>query len=290
MALLQVVARLRLRLRVVRGRSFALPPCTVIVFNHQSDLDVPAMVTAAFPLASWPRHGGRVIFPGRSELFLPGFLALQSGAPDPIGRALFGVSIGPILARLGVFSVAKAGPRLFAAWVDDLTLACGPYRQIAALFAVDWLYRLRRGGIDSTTPIGAISSWHYRALLRHEVGSEILHQRVSRHLRLRTGRAASAQFDAMAALLRDGYLLVMAPEGQLSPDGRLQPFASGLHQLLRRAPQTAVLPAGLYYGTGGVRRTATVRFGPLLHGLAALPRQQCEAELSRWLRSLSRPG
>jgi 1-acyl-sn-glycerol-3-phosphate acyltransferase len=49
--------------------------------------------------------------------------------------------------------------------------------------------------------------------------------------------AYEAAFDAAAAVLRDGELLAIFPEGGITRDGRVQPFKGGIIKVLDRAAQ-----------------------------------------------------
>jgi len=61
--------------------------------------------------------------------------------------------------------------------------------------------------------------------------------------------AYDAAFDAAAAVLRDGELLAIFPEGGITADGRMQPFKGGIMKILERAQadglQVPVIPMAL---------------------------------------------
>ncbi len=94
---------------------------------------------------------------------------------------------------------------------------------------------------DRTRPVAARDYWDRGALRRH-LAAHVLHavlidrQRVSvRHNPL----------EALRAALDRGDSLLIFPEGTRSPDGRLQPFKSGLYHLARERPTLPLVPISL---------------------------------------------
>ena len=87
----------------------------------------------------------------------------------------------------------------------------------------------------------------------------------------RKGSARSSLRRAIE-VLREGWWLLLFPEGRCSPDGRLGPFKAGIG-LLAKTTGAVVVPVGIQ-GSGEIlppgrlwprRARATVTFGPPLH-------------------------
>ena len=77
--------------------------------------------------------------------------------------------------------------------------------------------------------------------------------------------AYEAAFDAAAAVLRDGELLAIFPEGAITADGTLQPFKGGVMKILERAEadglQVPVIPMALTNLWGSFFSRVEVRNG-----------------------------
>src|SRR5262249_23031697 len=119
---------------------------TIVVFNHTSDLDVPVAVVAVAPPGRVLAWIGRTTFVGRSDLFLPGFLALRFPELGPLRRFLFPLGLRPILRTLRVVEVGKSGPRLAAEWLEDLRRIHGGGARADTLLSPAWSERFRALG------------------------------------------------------------------------------------------------------------------------------------------------
>lgn len=77
--------------------------------------------------------------------------------------------------------------------------------------------------------------------------------------------AYEAAFDAAAAVLREGELLAIFPEGGITADGQLQPFKGGVMKILERAEadglQVPVIPMALTNLWGSFFSRVEVRHG-----------------------------
>jgi 1-acyl-sn-glycerol-3-phosphate acyltransferase len=272
-----VATQVRGHIRLARGA--VVRRRTIIVLRHKRDLDIPVLVRALF---GGPRHwrwAGSLVFAGRSDLYTPGFLALQFPQLRFVRRLLYPLAIGPILHRLGVVPVSKAGPRLVAEWIDALIDAYGGVSAASTLLAPDWL-SLQDAAPAAGITLDELRTRRHVAFLSLVAGPECLRPDAFRRIRLRLAQAARASLVEVVVALQHGYVLVMAPEGNLSPDGGLQPFRSGMYRLLQQVPGAAVLPVAITYDLldeGPLR--AFVRVGPAQHRLAALERRETETRI-----------
>lgn len=267
------------RVRVARAPGSAVRPRTIVVLRHKRDLDIPILVRVLFGGPRGWRWAGSLVFAGRSDLYTPGFLALQFPQLRRVRRLLYRLSIGPILYRLGIVPVSKAGPRLLAEWIDALVDAYGGESLVAELLAPGWLASLRPA-LPSGTTLAGLRSWRHVDVLSRMTGPECLRPAAFRRLRLRLAQAARGGLVEIVASLRRGDVLVMAPEGNLSPDGGLQPFRSGMYRLLQQAPGASILPFVITYDLLDTERPAAfVRTGTLLADLVPLDRREAEARI-----------
>src|SRR5579884_3024518 len=135
---------LQCRLRRITNEGATLRPCTILIFNHKRDLDIPLAVRSFFLPPTWLLAPGRLSFAGRADLFLTGFLALRLAPLDPLSRTLYEFSLEPVLRVLHVLPVRKSGPRMVAEWIADLEAAYGPDHPLHDLIRPAWLARAGR--------------------------------------------------------------------------------------------------------------------------------------------------
>ena len=76
---------------------------------------------------------------------------------------------------------------------------------------------------------------------------------------LTSPNAATRALDEIAAALSAGEAVAVFPEGEMSPDGRLQPFRPWVEQLLDRQPGVRVVEVAGAGRLGGNRRRAVRR-------------------------------
>ncbi|HZU77608.1 MAG TPA: hypothetical protein VFA70_12645, partial [Dehalococcoidia bacterium] len=217
LALFHAVTPAFVRPRITRPA--AARPGTIVAFTHATDLDVPVAVSSMIPLWRGPRWIGRTTFAGKSDLFLPGFLALAFPQLGPLRRPLFGVELRPVLRSLRVVPVSKSGPRLVAEWLYELQGVYGGAAPAAPLLSDAWQAELRAAGVPADATLAQLHAWPYHRLLAREAGAELLSPGAARRLRLHEAHAARDTLEELARPLREGALLFMAPEGELSPDG-----------------------------------------------------------------------
>jgi len=90
--------------------------------------------------------------------------------------------------------------------------------------------------------------FEYRAL--HEIPTDIavLKEGLSRKVRAESLRTIEKQLQDCADILNNGSICLLAPEGQLSPDGRFWPVRSGLYRLLSMtSADVKILPINTTY-------------------------------------------
>jgi hypothetical protein len=288
-ALFQLVTPLLTRTAVRRDPRARLAPPTIVAFAHKRDLDVPLLIAHLLGPPVWPRWLGRVTFAGSAHLFLDGFLGLyfpQLGRP--LRRLLYPISLGPVLRALRIVPLGLTGAQMVAEWIDGLRTIYPDDTPLSAVLSRHGLALARAAGVSPTLTLAEVRRWRYERLLMIQTGSELLNAAALGRLQYAQARAAPARFQVAADALQAGGALVIAPEGQLSPDGALQPPRSGVYRLLRTAPEAHVLPVATTYELLADERRPRAFFsiGPPLAGLAALPRREVEAVLYRELGRL----
>lgn len=240
--------RLRLRPQVFGREHLRLEPGTIVAPNHRSDNDVPVLVTALY--TQWARAVARgapwPTFATDDHAFLQGFL---SGYPEDIPlwlrRLLWPVRVGGVLERnlqcvpvrepteMRLVEVLRADPRL----------------ALDGQLPADLRAALARRAREQGRPVPERAEDVLHGIYADLLWTEVEHDQVAcpgdhwrEHL-----RAAVRDFRGLARTLESGGIVVIYPEGQLSPDGRIGPLRSGLASLARRGRARLVQPVAISY-------------------------------------------
>lgn len=258
-------------------------PGLVVVFNHKSDLDGPIIVPALY----WHFRGrgpiGRTAFVGGEHIFQPGFLAgYVMPRPAWLRPLLFHVSPAAVMRAIRCYPVPMAKRRFLAAHLTDLLKAAGdlPLGDVLSRSPDTVFPGVAAGATVRYVLRGAYAielfTLHDLNLFRPEIAEALIeYQRT-------TIRDA---IDGFAAVLDEGDALTVAPEGALTPDGRIGRIKSGLQQIVQRTTRDlALLPMGVTYdfmSTG--RPAAYLRIGSPVTGAKEWPAQEWPARVRRML-------
>jgi Acyltransferase len=240
--------RLRLRPRVFGLEHLRLEPGTIVAPNHRSDNDVPVLVSALYP--QWARAVARGVpwptFATDDHALLPGFL---SGYPPQI----------PLWLRQLLWPIRVGG-------VLERHLQCVPVREPTRMRLVEVLRAEPRLALDGQLPSELRAALVRRAAERHrpapQRAEDVLHGVYADLLWTEIDRddvachgdvwrehahAAVQDFRQLGQTLRSGGLVVIYPEGELSPDGRIGPLKHGMASLARRGRARWVQPVAICY-------------------------------------------
>lgn len=278
-ALFQAVMPLLAHTTVRRDLGAHLAPQTIVAFAHKRDLDVPALIAALLGPHVWPRWLGRVTFIGSADLYLDGFLGLyfpQLGRP--LRRLLYRTNLGPVLRALRIVPAGSTGTQMVAEWIDGLRSVFPATTPLSAVLSEHGLGLARAAGIEPRLTLAEARRWRNERLLTIQSERDLLTAEALRRLQIAQAWAAQSILEAAVAPLQAGGVVVIAPEGQRSPDGAQQPLRSGLHLLLREAPQARVLPVATTYDLlpDGRRPRLFLNIGAPLFDLGTLPRRQAD--------------
>ena len=240
--------RLRLRPRVFGLEHLRLDPGTIVAPNHRSDNDVPVLVAALYP--EWARVVARGVpwptFATDDHALLQGFL---SGYPPRI----------PLWLRQLLWPIRVGG-------VLERHLQCVPVREPTRMRLVEVLRAEPRLALDGQVPPEVRSALARRAAERHQpfpqraedvlngAYADLLWTLIDRDDVACHGdvwrehqRAAVHDFRQLGQTLRSGGIVVIYPEGELSPDGRIGPLKPGMASLARRGRARWVQPVAICY-------------------------------------------
>ncbi|HLJ80953.1 MAG TPA: hypothetical protein VKT52_05655 [Ktedonobacterales bacterium] len=269
----------------------ARAPHTYYVLSHKRDIDPIILVPPLLRHRGWRALAGGVRFAMRADAFSPGFLARLLG-PTPLAWALRPLALGGIVRGLGALPIESL-QRPTEEWLRD-TLRLdgdGPAGDALSPRALEQLAAAsgERASAVAAKPLSALFAWRYLAELRTLRGPDMLAGARRHNARRHVLAAVRAQLGALSAALRTYGSLLGAPEGGLSPDGRVRPIAGGLHRILRDAPaDTRVQPVVIVYDfmrTG--RPRVFIDLAPPLPDAVTLPGRLLHAELRRtWLAAM----
>jgi hypothetical protein len=240
--------RLRLRPRAFGLDRLRVEPGTIVAPNHRSDNDVPALVAALYP--HWARAVARGVpwptFATDDHVLQRGFLAgYPEGIPVRLRQLLWPINVGGVLER---------------------SLQCVAVREPMRMRLVEVLRADPRMALDGQLPPELRAALTRRAAERHlpvpEQAGDVLHGEyadllwtpverddVARHGEVWRDhlRAAVRDFGKLVETVRSGGVVVIYPEGELSPDGRIGALKPGLAALARRGKASWVQPVATCY-------------------------------------------
>lgn len=243
-ALFYLAPRLLYSLHVDGLDRFRHQPSTLIVVNHKRDLDSVILPATLFFGGTRPRRP--LWFAGREDMFVRGFLAMYTVVPLWLRRLLYEIDLTSVLGVLRVLPVRRFPERTMAEALREVLQVYGdrPLAEVLIPEEVSVLASSVRPG----TSVSAALSWRYRDVWQRPARLSAFTPAWTSRVRARQRAAVAAQMQRLADLLDRGGILYMAPEGVISPDGRLQVFRSGLRRILTlvRSP-IRLQPVGIAY-------------------------------------------
>lgn len=277
------ISRLCVRTRVSGLEHVSNEPGIILVFNHKSDLDGVVMVPAVY----WHIRGkgplGRMAFVGGEHIYQPGFLAgYVMPRPRWLRPLLFRLSAAGFMRGIRCYPIPMAKRRFLAAHLTDLLVSAGDMPLSAVLR--DSPEQIFPGVAPDATVSSVLHSRYAEELYAlHEL--DTFRPEIAAKLIERQRSTVRDAIDLFAAVLDEGDALVVAPEGGLSPDGRISRIKSGLRQIAAAAMrEVTLLPMSVTYdfmATG--RPTAYVRVGPPVYDAKQWPPEEWEQRLRRIL-------
>jgi hypothetical protein len=260
---------------------------------HKRDVDPMIEVPTILARWSWRALTRDVLFAIRSDAFTPRFLSRIVKEPGWFARLLSLLSLGGLLRFIGLRPIENIHSRPVELWLRNALRIEGdrPTAEVlTATFLQQWaqtcgeqVQRLAR------LPLSRLLSWNYRAILHSVTGAEIFQPEVYLRIKQYVLTELRQQLAELSSWLARGGALWGAPEGQLSPDGRIGAITAALHRLLRGGPpETAVVPISVMYDFMTVRRRKRVFVGlaPTIERAPHLPQCELDDRLRRaWLLS-----
>lgn len=267
-------------------------PCTYFGMAHKRDLDPIILIPSLIFHRGWRGREKALHFALRGDAFSPGYLARIVMQPRWISHFLRLLSIGTILRWLGTYPTESL-LRPTEEWIRELLEVKGDVSagevltpmilcEIAGATGESWQQ-------IADHPLSHLLSWRYHAALQYFHDSEILLGPVRRLIERRLISRIKQQLADLSSCLQSSGSLLGSPEGQLSPDAKLQPVNSALHRVLRNAPpDTRIIPIYLAYDYMTTRRRISifVDIAPSIEHAPELATEDFDEQLRlTWLRA-----
>jgi hypothetical protein len=275
---IMAVVRARFRIETRGLQHFSRAPSTLIVSNHHRDSDAPILANVLFGHGRPPGSPRLPHFVAREDLFGRGFLAayLQRW-PAPVRTLLRPLNLAPVLALFQAHPMRRIPERTLGAVLADILDVLGD-APLDEVLRPDLVAALERASGQQGAELHVRDVMHrrYRRLLRRPGGLFRLTKEAFDALKPHEVAVIEGQLRTFVALLEEGKIVNLEPEGVLSSDGRFSRLREGLHVLINEPrAATRVLPVGIthdFMTTG--RTTVFVGVGEELTDLRGLPRRE----------------
>jgi hypothetical protein len=260
--------------------------------QHKRDLDPMAPLPALIVHRGWRALAGDLRFAMRADAFTPGFLSRIVMRPRWLAALVRPLSVGALLRWLAVYPLESPRLRPAELWIRDAVALAEelPAGQVVAPWQLQALAQATGQQFErlAVQPVSTLLSWRYQAALQGFCGADVLNEPWRHTIRRRVVADVYDELATLSAWLREGGALFGAPEGQLSPDGRLSPISAGFHRLVRHGPdRLTVVPIVISYDFMTVRRPCMfVDVGqPIETGAAGSPTELDASLRLAWLRA-----
>ncbi len=275
------------KVEIIGLKNYTGSPSTLVISNHKRDLDMLVIGPALHFGDRFPRPMVRPYFVAREDEFAPGFLATYYNLPRWLNRTiLYKLNISPVMYAFRAYPMRQAYAfSTNQAFREVLQLEGNV--ELGTVVQESWL----RNSADSLgLPINLLKSmaikdfmnWRSLRVLRQKADSSMLQKNLCRRMRLSQGRVIRRQLEYFANILNRGKTLFLAPEGELSPDGKLCPIRGSLNRLVKMSRQAVkILPMNISYDfmTTG-RMKIFLNIGQEILDTERLPK----AELECWVK------
>jgi 1-acyl-sn-glycerol-3-phosphate acyltransferase len=247
-------------IRIEGLANYTASPATLITINHKRDLDIP-IVASILHLSKTPfNENRRMHFVARDDLFHPGFLTAHFPIFGIAGPLIHRINIKPVMTALRAHPISHLIRRRIGPLIRELeqTSSTIPLKEVVnqpgfALISA-MLGERKRDNLGDVT-VADFLGYSFSSIHQQFADIQILRDDYSRKLRKRTLNKVSTQLQEITEILNKGNICMLAPEGQLSPDGRFWPVKSGLFRLISMTTSNIrILPVNTTYDFMTLRR------------------------------------
>lgn len=289
-----IVAHLLNVVRIDGKANIAQREPTYYALQHKRD-DDPFFVLPALLLRRGSLSLARSIHFGlRADAFARGFLARLVESPRWFAFLLFGLNVGPILAALGAHPLFAIQQSPHETWLR-LARARDGDRPVAETLDPALIDRLAEASHIPASQLATLSiqdllQWHFQRYLQAYGNADLFAEPYRHAIAHHSVELLRDQLADLADLLRHGAALLGAPEGELTPDGRIGQVSSAFTRILHLGPpRLTVVPISTTYDTMTARRMKVfITIGAPLHFEPREDRQRVERALRQaWLAGMT---
>lgn len=263
--------------------NFTASEATLITINHKRDLDVPIMASTLHVRKTLFSNKHRMHFIAREDILQSGFLTAHFPIFGFAGPVIHRINLKPIMIILRAHPISHLIRQRIGPLIRELQLR-SPTVFIEEVFTRKGLSTLKTlldgqhtDDIEHTTVNGFLG-YKFRRLRQQPIDIRSFKTEYARSLRKLTLKKVREQIRDIVQILDDGNICMLAPEGQISTDGRFWPVKSGLFRLVSMTTgNIKILPVNTTYDfmTDG-RRSIYVSIGNELTDIKGLKKVELE--------------
>lgn len=305
---IEVRARHQVEIRGHENYTHSRP--TLVVANHRRDTDGPIVGSFLLQRRGLRCHGAIPSFVAREDLFTPGFLEHYLTCSPALIRHLAGrVNIRPIIESAGTYPMRRIPERTLGEVLTDVLRLFGN-RPLEEILRPVWAQRFGEVLDRAPRTLTIRDALDPRCRQLTMVGGGYRKLRIGCFQRLKPFERVviESQLTRFIALLEAGNLVILKPEGAVSPDGLLGTPRGALYELINRTTAPlSVLPISITYDCMDSEDTKVfLNIGRQTSRLRGLSRAQlktwflnnlrggctvtCSQLAAHWLRCLAQAG
>jgi len=231
--------------------NYKASPSTIIVINHKRDLDFPLITPILHIRKTFFHPRLRPCLVARDDMFKPGYFTSHASSTLFLGRLIHHWNPAAILHPLPTYPISHLGRKPLRALLYDIIDIEGN-TQLRNVIKADSLQRFARMlELRQNFDLGSLSvkellGYDYRTLHELPTDVDILLGELPHRVRTHSIEMINKQLHVLAHALDEGCTCLLAPEGNLWPDGHFWPIKSGLHRLLSMTKTKAkILPVNI---------------------------------------------
>lgn len=281
---LDLICQVAFKVRVRGVSNFMGRPATILAITHRRDSDTLVATGPILDRRGLRLRGPLPFFVSREDLLRPHFFRDYPDRLPGRTRSLIGrFPLAPVLWACGARPMRRVPERTLREVLEDVLLVRGdlPLDEVLRERALARYHEWPGICGDGMGVRDALED-RFRPLLGQRYGLTRLRRSFFKELKPYERDVIHAQLTCFEDLLRAGEMLVLAPEGVISPDGSVSRIRGALHQLVNTpGADVRVLPVGITYDFMTTGRLGVfVDFGPELVGLGGRSHREI-TELAR---------
>jgi len=228
-------------------------PSTLVALSHKRDNDIVIIGTWTHFKKTFFHNQRRPHFAAREDLFQPGFLDYHFMFRFIQGHIIHRINVAPFLRSLRAHPISHIVNKRVAPLIRDAMNIEGDVKLGDVLnqtglddFAKQLPAKTAKG--LAQVRLSTFLGYKYRCLHDHLSDSGIFKNGLSHKIREQCLKQIDQQIGVFANILDKGGVCMVAPEGDLSPDGSFVGVKSGLHRILARTKNTVTIqPVNVTY-------------------------------------------